>query len=205
MTARRGRPRDNAARKRILTAASKQFVDNGFTTTTMTGIASEADVAVQTLYHAFGSKVGLLSAVHDVALAGDDEPVPVLERDWVLKLVELPTVADGWAWAVDHQLPMTVRVASVYAAIQGAAADPAAAELLARLRAERSQHCHEVAALLVALPGVNDDADVESIADVLYALICPESYALFVTERGWSIDRWRSWIHDTVLNQLSEP
>lgn len=192
------------ARQRILAAASKQFVDDGFTTTTMTGIANEADVAVQTLYHAFGSKVGLLAAVHDVALAGDDEPVPVLERDWVLKLVESPTVADGWARVVEHQSPMTVRVASVYAAIQGAAADPAAAELLVRLRAQRYQHCQEVAAQLLVLPGASDDADVELIADVLYALICPESYALFVTERDWSIDRWRSWIHDTVLNQLTK-
>lgn len=204
MTTRRGRPRDEEARTRILSAASKQFVTDGFVATTMASIAGEAEVAVQTLYLAFESKVGLLSAVHDVALTGDDEPVPILERVWVVQLAEMPTVVDGWASVVEHSTPMTVRVAPVYAAIQAASADPDAAELLTRLRVQRYQHSQEVAARLLALPGAREDVDVDSVADVLYALICPETYSLFVVERGWSICQWRSWIHDTVLVQLIE-
>jgi AcrR family transcriptional regulator len=37
-------------------------------------------VSVQSIYKAFGNKPALLKTVFDVAIAGDDEPVPMLQR-----------------------------------------------------------------------------------------------------------------------------
>lgn len=202
MAARRGRPKDTEARARILAAAGDQFLADGYTATTMTGIARAAGVAVQTLYLAFGSKVGLLSAVHDVTLAGDDDPVPLLERDWVLTVAQAPSITDAWAAVVEHQPPTTVRVAPVYAAIQAAAADPEVAALLTDLRAQRLRFSQELAGRLLALPGARGPGAVDRVADLLYATICPETYSLFVTERGWSVEAWRSWIDTTLRPEL---
>lgn len=41
------------------------------------------------------------------------------------------------------------------------------------------------------------------VADVLYATMTAESCTLFVTERGWSLDQWRDWAHDTIARELT--
>ena len=45
----------------------------GYAATTIQQIAEQADVAWQTVYSVFGTKAAVLSAVFDVAVAGDDE------------------------------------------------------------------------------------------------------------------------------------
>jgi len=70
-------------RRRILAAAAELFTRHGYTVTTIQQIAEQADVAWQTVYSVFGTKAAVLSAVFDVAVAGDDEPIPVAERPFV--------------------------------------------------------------------------------------------------------------------------
>src|SRR4029078_4325410 len=48
----------------------------------MRAIAATAGVALPTVELGFGTKATLLKAAIDVAIAGDDEPVPVLDRGW---------------------------------------------------------------------------------------------------------------------------
>ena len=54
----------------------------GYAGTTMRAVAVAARVSVPTLGLVFGTKAGLLKAAIDVAIAGDDEPVAVLDRGW---------------------------------------------------------------------------------------------------------------------------
>src|SRR4051794_22830654 len=76
-------------RKAILDAAAGLFVDPGYAATPLTAIAAEAGVAIQTVYKVFGSKKALLSALVDVTVAGDDEPVPLPERQFVADIAAL--------------------------------------------------------------------------------------------------------------------
>ena len=46
----------------------------------MRAVAADAGVAVPTVELAFGTKARLLKAVIDTAIAGDDEPAPMLAR-----------------------------------------------------------------------------------------------------------------------------
>src|ERR1700746_603666 len=75
--------RARQTRRSILAAAHELFVRQGYTGTTIRQIADQADVAWQTVYAVFGGKPAILSAVFDVDVAGDDEPVPVPERPFV--------------------------------------------------------------------------------------------------------------------------
>ena len=68
-------------RRAIIDAAHDLFLADGFAATTMSAVAAAAGVAVQTVYKAFASKPRLAKAVFDTAIAGDDEAVPVLERE----------------------------------------------------------------------------------------------------------------------------
>jgi AcrR family transcriptional regulator len=56
------------------------------------GVGRQAGVSPETIYATFRNKRSLLSALLDVAIAGDDAPVPILERPWVQQLREQPDV-----------------------------------------------------------------------------------------------------------------
>src|SRR6476646_12140502 len=74
--------RARRTRRRILDAATAVFLERGYAGATMRAIAAAAGVAVPTVELGFGTKARLLKAAIDVAIAGDDEPVPVLDRAW---------------------------------------------------------------------------------------------------------------------------
>ncbi len=67
-------------RDALLTAAHQLFVTRGWLATGMRDVAAEAGVATETVYAYFSSKRDLFKAVVDVAVVGDDLPVPVAER-----------------------------------------------------------------------------------------------------------------------------
>ena len=81
-------------RARIVAAAHESFARHGFAAT-IREVAEAAQVSPATVELLFGTKAALLDAVVDVALAGDDEPVPVLERGWVHALA-LRISRDAW-------------------------------------------------------------------------------------------------------------
>ena len=63
-------------RAAVLEAATRLFGERGWAGTGMREVAREAGVSVETVYAGFGSKSDLLMAAIDVAVVGDDEPVP---------------------------------------------------------------------------------------------------------------------------------
>ncbi len=69
--------------ERVVAAAAAEFVRVGYAATTMRSVAAAADDAVPTVERLYGSKARLLKAAIDVAIAGDHDPVAVLDRAWV--------------------------------------------------------------------------------------------------------------------------
>ncbi len=61
----------------------------------MRAVAAEAGVSVARLEQQFATKAGLLKAAIDVAIAGDDEEVPVLDRSWVDTALDVPAPERG--------------------------------------------------------------------------------------------------------------
>ena len=61
--------RAQVTRRRIADAARRLFFRDGYAATTIAGIATEADVAVQTVYAVYGSKAGILDALRESAMS----------------------------------------------------------------------------------------------------------------------------------------
>ena len=72
--------RARETQRQLTDAATAHFLETGYASTSMSVIAGTAGVSVDTVYKTFGSKIGLLKAVLDVAVGGDDAPVPLLNR-----------------------------------------------------------------------------------------------------------------------------
>src|SRR5438105_2521719 len=79
-----------ATRLEVVLAAKRLFEAQGYAATTMNAVASEAGVALKTVYLAFETKARLLRAVWDLALKGDDSDAPVAERPWYVEVLEEP-------------------------------------------------------------------------------------------------------------------
>ena len=203
--ARPGRqPRSRATRARIVQAATRLFVRDGYLATTMAAIALEAGVAVQSLYLRFGSKLGILAAALDVAVVGDDEPLPVLERPWVRDLAEAPDGPRAVRLFVAQLGQILRRTYPLYAVVQAAAAGEAG-ELLRENKRQRYEGVRAIATLLGNKPGFAAGLSVDAGADLLYALASEEHYGLLVVERGWSVEAWEAWCADALGTTLFPP
>jgi hypothetical protein len=54
----------------------------------------------------------------------------------------------------------------------------------------------------MARPDARSDVPAERAADLLYALLSPELFIVFVQDRGWSPDAWEEWVNATLHDQL---
>src|SRR5919197_4528339 len=86
----RRREQAAATRREILEAAERLFERQGYAATAMGAIASEAGVALKTVYVAFETKSGLLRALWHLRLRGDEADVSVMERSWYRELLDEP-------------------------------------------------------------------------------------------------------------------
>src|SRR3954453_18096507 len=145
-----------ATRRRIVAAATELFLRDGFLTTTMATIAADAGVAVQTLYLSFGNKTAILSAAFGLALAGDDEPVPVPERPWMRTVVESRDGVAALTAFVEGSGVIIERASPLYGVIRGAAAGPDVAAILALNKAQRHETFASVVQALAGKPGFTD-------------------------------------------------
>src|SRR5690348_16116572 len=77
-----------ATRLAAIGAARRLFERDGYAATSMAAVATEAAIAVKTLYLAFGSKPELLRAVWEHRLAGDEAGLPVQQRAWYREVTD---------------------------------------------------------------------------------------------------------------------
>lgn len=125
-------------RARVVGAARALFADGGFHRVSLEEIARRADVARATVYHQFGSKLGLLEAVvRDFEQrAGLDGLVHLVESAPADRLVRAVVTAGCGYWATDPPLARTViafAVTDADAAQQLAGHDAGRLRLLTRL------------------------------------------------------------------------
>lgn len=193
-------------RRVILDAAARLFVSPGYAATPVAAIAGAAGVAIQTVYKVFGSKKALLSALVDVTVAGDDEPVPLAERSFVADIRALPDARAKLERYAQHLAEVQHRQAPVLLALAGAAtADPEAAAIWRKNVDERRQAMTLFAAELASTGRLRPEHAVETAADVLVLAMDVRNYDWLVRECSWSPGRFRRWYVDTVAAVLLTP
>lgn len=190
-----------ASRRAVLSTARRLFLDQGYVSTTLAEIAAQADVSVETIYKAFTSKAGVLKAVFDVSVVGDDEPIPMEQRDVIQAIQAEPNAARKIQMYVAHLAAGAPRTMPVQLlARDAAAADPGAAEVWAHMRAELLAGMTLFARNLVSTGQLA--GPVPYVRDVLWTYHAPEFYDLLVIQRGWSIKRYGRFLTGALLGAL---
>jgi TetR/AcrR family transcriptional regulator, regulator of autoinduction and epiphytic fitness len=198
--------RARQTRRSILAAAHELFVRQGYTGTTIRQIADQADVAWQTVYAVFGGKPAILSAVFDVAVAGDDEPVPVLERPFVQAISGAGDPRDKARIFARHLRDTGARIAPVLAVIESAATtDPEIAGLWRGLQDQLLRGMTMAANGFRQQGALRPGLSVDRAADILWFYAGPWAYRGLVTGRGWTLDEYEAWLGDTLYTQLMDP
>lgn len=188
-------------RQRIIEAAYELFVGQGFGQTTIAEIARSAGVAVETVYTAFGNKAALLHHVWYAHSRGDEQDVTLYDRPEMQAILSEPDLTERIR---RHAVFITAncrRIDALLRALQGAAAsEPAAAAMLAEFATRR---------LDVATKYARAAADTGQLAvseeecrDVIFATLDGTLWHNLVLERGWSDERFATWLGEMWIDRL---
>lgn len=187
--------RAQVTRGRITTAARHLFARDGYGATTLRVVAAEAGVAVQTVYAVYGSKVGILRALRESAVAQPEaeaafrdamgEPSAARKLDLFARSIRL-------RWELAGDIVAIHRDAST--------SDPLVRPEVEAVLGVRRNGITALARSLEAL--VQPPMDAARAAAILDALTLPEVYAELVEVRGWTADEFEAWLAATFRSQL---
>ena len=201
--------RAEAARRtrfRVVQAAGHLFIERGYAATSLHDIANAAGVARPTVTAAFGSKATILGEVLDVALAGDDEPVPVRERPWFAPVWQADTGSGCLEAYADVVVLISERAAQVVDVIHRASdGGPGVEQLWQRWQRNRRLGAAMVIDRDVVLAGLRPGLERDAAVDVLWTLNDSSLYRALVRDAGWSTQAYRRWLGDSMCRLLLDP
>ncbi|MBE1534692.1 hypothetical protein [Actinomadura algeriensis] len=126
-----------------------------------------------------------------------------MERAWFRDACAAPPAPAQLRAHVRGTLGILGRVAPMIPLIEAAAAtDPEIAAQWPGGGDPRHTVHRAAAEALAGKPGFRAGVSVERAADVLFGLLSPQLYLLFVDDRGWSADEWGDWAYATLAAQL---
>ena len=174
-------------RRTIADAALDLFSTQGWASTSLPSIAAAAGVSVDTIYSTFGTKSALLVDVVHLAIVGDDDAQPMVDRDDFAQFAQgrrherLRTGVRYTMSVYERSIPIleTLR--------EAAASDEAARARLTRHDEDRRELIEAGVALIVG------HEPTEDLIDAFWALISPEVYRHLIVGRGWPSEKAEDW------------
>jgi AcrR family transcriptional regulator len=199
----RGQARTRLARAAVVAAARTLFLDRGYAATRIEAISELADVPPATVYRLFSTKLGILTELLAVSIAGDDEAVPLAERSHVRTLLADTDPRKQLAGFAGVTSGIMTRTEPLHRILVGAAgSDPDAAALLAEQTRHRQQGQAQIARALARAGALRPKLRERDAADIIHALMSPEVYRLLVHDRGWPPERYEQWLGQILIDQL---
>ena len=202
----RRREQAAATRREILAAAQRRFERDGYAATTMAAIAAEAGVALKTVYVAFETKSGVLRALWNVLLRGDEDGTPVPQRDWYREVLGEPDARRQLLETARNSRIAKERIGGIFEVIHAAATtDDDIADLWGRIQTEFRGVLRAIVMSIDEKGALAPALDVERATDLLWTLSHPSVWQLLVRERGWTPDAYETWCAEVTCAELLAP
>ena len=201
------REQARARRLAVVLAARDLFERDGFRLTTINAVAERAGVAAISIYKGFGSKAALAKAVFDLVLAGDDEPVPIAERDEMRQVRAEPDVRRKITMFVDGLAQRQARSARVQILIRdGRHVDESLEPVWAKLNDEGLVGMTMFGRQLLDTGQLRPGIELDEVRDILWNYLAIDAYERLVLTQGWSPQRYADWLARAIINGLgAEP
>jgi len=186
-------------RQRILDAARRLLVEGIYSQVTMEEIARQAGVAYQTLYGIFRTKLRLAEAI--------------VAADWphitaAVKLLDAARESSDPEIWLATLATMSRRIYEPCADLMRFMRESGDTALLGRYRQiERGRHdrLRELRELLDKSPRLRPQLTTAEAIDVVWSLSGPDHYIQMVFERGWSADRYETWLGEALPALILRP
>ena len=201
-------------RRRMVAAAYRLFCERGYLGTTMTAVAAEAGVAVQTLYYTFHTKAEMFGEAVGAAVIGFDHwreppPEPVMIEEltqlltWWDEFESAPDSAAGLRVFVHHGVDVLARVGPLVTALYGCAGDPDAIAVLREGEQRRVASYRAAVEILAGKEGgLRRGLAISEATDVMLVLFSAEVYQALAHGRGWSRARCERFFATVLAGQL---
>lgn len=195
--------RTRRTRAAVVDAARALFVERGYAATTIEAICERSDTPPATVYRLFSSKLGILKAVLDVSIGGDDQAVAMADRPQVRALLSDSDPRKQLAGFAALLRDLMARTAPVHRILADAArSDRDAAALLADVARQRHEGQRRIARSLARSGALRPGLRERDAGDIIHALASPEVYGLLVIDRGWTSERYEEWLTGILGDQL---
>lgn len=190
-------------RRAILEAADLLFVRDGYPATTMEAIAERAGVSLKTVYLPFTTKSGLLRALWDLRLKGDERDAPVVEHEWFREVMDEPDAAQKLRLNARNSVAAKGRIGGLFKVIRGAAEiDDDCAALWELIQRDFLGNQRVIVEAIAGSGALRPGLTVAAAADMLWTLNHPDVWNLLVFERGWTADAYENWLAAASCAQL---
>ena len=197
------REQARARRAAVVAAARELFERDGYRATTIAGVARVAGVSAETVYKAFGTKAALAKAVFDVALAGDDEPVPVRERPAAQAVRDEPDVRRKITLFVEGLVGRLERSARVQLMVRdGRHVDESLEPVWAALRDEGLTGMELFGRHLLDTGQLQADLTLAEVRDLLWNYLAIDHYGGLVLGQGWTATDFARWLAGAITAAL---
>lgn len=169
----------------------------------MEAIAQEAGVPLATVYSAFVSKRNILAYLLAISIAGDDAPIPMLERPDARAILQETDPREQLRMMAHAIATVTERVAPMFEIMRIAAkTESEIADLFQQLLQQRWQNMQIVLQHVVANGPLREGITIEQATDIVWTLMSAEVFLLLTGGRGWSTERYGEWLADSLIRLL---
>ena len=188
---------------RILHAAQRLFLRDGYAATTIAAIADEADVAVQTVYASTKSKREILMRILDLAVSGEEDQVAVQASARWREIQTEPDPRARLDLFVRLHGEICLREAPAFAVMVEAAGSDLEIRALQRETAERRyEDQYHLAALFQRDGCLRRGMSTRRAADIIWTLASERTYLALVCDRGWTTSDYGHWLKEQLVAAL---
>jgi AcrR family transcriptional regulator len=189
--------------RRVLDTATRLFIEQGYAATSIDAIAEAAGVGRSTVFTAAGGKPWLLKTAYDRAVAGDDEPIPLVQRPFARALSAMTDPVQIVARYAGFVAEAAQRVSAIYDVVRSAAdGDDGVRQLWNEIQQQLLTGAGYVADLLDGKHALRAGLSIGHARDIIAVYNDPGLHHQLVGNRHWSHDQYRSWLTRTLSLEL---
>lgn len=197
-----------ANRAAVLRAGHDVLVEKGYGGATMAAIARAAGVSVETVYKGFGSKIELTGQILNLAVAGDDAPVTLIERADFGGALQAGSGTQVLTAFCEASCRILERIGPLIGTlfVAARAGEPELRTLTEEAGRRRLADFTRIVEAVAQSGDLHPDLDVAEAAEILWTIGSPETYLQVRDDLGWTLERYRAWlVRSTHALLLADP